>query len=254
MDLLVKEEYFYLKSMHVVLFEKNPSLKSFLQKSFQSDAFTFRIFESFQEYFSDVPNQDLVIDAVVYDSSGFPDSDLIYLRQIIGNLIPVLVLTDQPGAKARVRYLEMAALDCMTKPREAIELMLRLKILGHRLAKHNRFSLATGLNIDESIKDFYVGDNRLGLNHNEYLLAENFFYHPNKVFGRMSLLELVWHRHSEMESNGVEVTISTLRKKLKKAGAQVEIKSRRNLGYWLEQSFSSNNGEGSLESKGREKL
>ncbi|MCB9026357.1 MAG: helix-turn-helix domain-containing protein [Bdellovibrionaceae bacterium] len=71
-------------------------------------------------------------------------------------------------------------------------------------------------------------------NHNEYLLAELFFTHPQKVFSKYSLLDLIWNRNTDLESNCVEATISSLRKKLKNSGANFSIKSRRNIGYCSE--------------------
>jgi DNA-binding response OmpR family regulator len=91
-----------------------------------------------------------------------------------------------------------------------------------------------GVTINEHTQDVESHGQRLHLNRKEFLLAKVFLEHPNRVFSRFKLLDMVWDLHSEVESNVVEVTLSHLRRKIEKANANITIKSRRNAGYWLE--------------------
>jgi DNA-binding response OmpR family regulator len=57
---------------------------------------------------------------------------------------------------------------------------------------------------------------------------------PGKLISTESFMDRIWGFDSEAELNIVWVYISALRKKLKGIGADVEIKARRGLGYYLE--------------------
>jgi DNA-binding response OmpR family regulator len=48
------------------------------------------------------------------------------------------------------------------------------------------------------------------------------------------LLDKVWDVQSDIESNVVEVTLKNIRKKLKESNSEIEILSKRNIGYWIE--------------------
>ena len=220
--------------MHVLVFEKNSALATFFTNAFNSESITCRMFLNIADYFEERLVDTVTPEVVVFDSEGFPSTDLDLLKQFLIEGVPVLILTPKTGSAGRIEFLEWGAEDCMTKPINGQELILRLqKILKRNLTSRTN-SQFSNIRIDENKRDLLVDDRPAKLNHHEYLLAENFYYHPGKVFGRMALLELVWNRHCELESNVVEATISSLRKKMKSQGALAQIKSKRNLGYWLE--------------------
>ena len=57
---------------------------------------------------------------------------------------------------------------------------------------------------------------------------------PRKLISTEEFMDRIWGYDSEAELNVVWVYISTLRKKLKTIGANVEIRAQRGVGYYLE--------------------
>ena len=57
---------------------------------------------------------------------------------------------------------------------------------------------------------------------------------PRTLISSETFMDRIWGYDSEAELNNVWVYISTLRKRLKAIGADVEIKAQRGVGYCLE--------------------
>ena len=57
---------------------------------------------------------------------------------------------------------------------------------------------------------------------------------PKTIISVEQFMNKIWNFDSDAEINVVWVYISYLRKKLKMVGSNVEIKSSRNIGYYLE--------------------
>ena len=57
---------------------------------------------------------------------------------------------------------------------------------------------------------------------------------PRTLISTETFMDRIWGYDSEAELNNVWVYISTLRKRLKSIGGDVEIKAQRGVGYYLE--------------------
>ena len=68
----------------------------------------------------------------------------------------------------------------------------------------------------------------------EYKLMELFMRNPGIVFSGDILLEYIWGFDAQVQMNTVWVYISYLRKMLKALHADVTIRSKRGVGYYLE--------------------
>ncbi len=77
-------------------------------------------------------------------------------------------------------------------------------------------------------------DASLRLNKKEYQLLELFMRNPGRVFSTEHLMRQVWELDTEASLDVVWTYIGFLRKKLKQAGAGVEIRTVRGAGYTLE--------------------
>ena len=65
-------------------------------------------------------------------------------------------------------------------------------------------------------------------------MMEMLMRNPRKLVSTETFMDRIWGYESEADLNIVWVYISTLRKKLKAIGADVEIKAQRGVGYYLE--------------------
>ncbi|MCB0366966.1 MAG: response regulator transcription factor [Bdellovibrionaceae bacterium] len=227
--------------MYVIFLESRSKLSDHLNRVLNAEAlscFSLYNYEDLESYFA---NQTLPVpDAIVLDQ----DFELRTATRTIPVLkekwpmAKLMVLAEVPGAKERVRLLRLGADDCMTKPIDVEELLVRLQILYRRLRQsqnESQWGREVNVLLDDKVKDLIVDGERLKLNNKEYLLAETFYNHPGKVFSRLILLDIAWGIQSDVESNVVEATVSSLRRKLEKSRADLTIKSRRNVGYWAEE-------------------
>ena len=75
----------------------------------------------------------------------------------------------------------------------------------------------------------------LDLSRTEWLLLELFLRHPRQVLSREQILDGVWGFDARASSNGVEVYVGYLRRKLEAAGEPRLLQTVRGFGYTLKE-------------------
>ena len=162
---------------------------------------------------------------------------LSVLRQLRreNNTTPVLLLTARAEVEDRIDGLDAGADDYLPKPFAMGELLARVRAMLRRRENYMPDVLRAGnVELDASRFMLSVGENAVQLSRLEYQLMELFMRNPGITFPAEALLERIWGGNSEAEVGSVWVYISYLRKKLSALRANVEIRSRRGLGYSLE--------------------
>jgi len=91
------------------------------------------------------------------------------------------------------------------------------------------------LSIDEHL--VVIGGRSVVLSPMEYRLLEFFLTHPDKVYSRNQLLDMVWGRNSFIEERTVDVHIRRLRKALEDFGREEMIQTVRGFGYRFSEKF-----------------
>ena len=89
--------------------------------------------------------------------------------------------------------------------------------------------------LDRSGYALRAGDKSCQLSHREYHLIELFMRNPHIYFSADTLLDRVWGMDADVEYGTVWVHISGLRKKLESLNSKAEIRSKRGVGYALEE-------------------
>ena len=152
-----------------------------------------------------------------------------------GNTTPVLLLTAKAEVEDRIRGLDAGADDYLPKPFAMGELLSRVRAMLRRRDTYTPDILTlTNLRLDQSRFALESPSGSCSLSRLEYQLMELFMSNPGITFSADSLLERVWGCDSEAEVGSVWVYISYLRKKLTALDTEVEIRSKRGLGYSLE--------------------
>ena len=184
-------------------------------------------------------------DGVVLDL-GLPRVDgLTVLRTLRQRLpaLPVLVLTARDGVEDRVAGLNAGADDYLTKPFSLDELQARLQAL---LRRANLPSASSGagdagddgnhpLRLDAQLQRAWLGDEAIDLTPREWTLLDLLVRHSGRVVSRddvLSTWQAVPGETGALASNALEVYVHRLRRKL--AGAPLNIRNIRGLGYLLE--------------------
>ena len=174
----------------------------------------------------------LILDIMMPGMDG-----LTVLRTLRGEgcTTPVLLLTAKGEIRDKVAGFESGSDDYLTKPFALEELRVRIEALARRAQSYQGEQTSFGnLVLDKSGCALRVGEKSCPLSHREYHLIELFMRNPHIYFSADTLLDRVWGMDADVEYGTVWVHISGLRKKLESLDAGVEIRSKRGVGYALE--------------------
>ena len=80
----------------------------------------------------------------------------------------------------------------------------------------------------------YSGE-KLSLSKNEFLILRILFEHKNSPVSREELIRALWNDESFIDDNTLTVNIARIRKKLEEAGLRDFIRTRKGLGYLIEE-------------------
>ena len=166
-----------------------------------------------------------------------PDGDGLSIVKAMAkteNRPAFLMLTARDAKSDVIEGLNGGADDYLVKPFEPGELIARVRVLARR--RHPKRSLvlnAGNLSLDLEGRNASVGMETLDLRRREALILEALVQRTGRVVTRDVLIEAVYGFDDLIESNTLEAQISRLRRKLRDAGADVEITSLRGIGYIL---------------------
>jgi DNA-binding response OmpR family regulator len=145
---------------------------------------------------------------------------------------PLLILTARDGVEDRVRGLDSGADDYVVKPFDEDELLARLRAVTRRGERPVQEKLHAGvLEIDPSARLALCAGKPLQLGTTEFRMLEFFIRNAGIALSRDMLLERLWEYEFEGSSNIVDVYVSQLRRKLKRAGAGNPIQTVWGMGY-----------------------
>lgn len=176
-------------------------------------------------------------DAAVLDVM-MPQMDGITVLQKLranGNQIPVIMLTAKSQVDDKILGLDNGANDYMTKPFHARELLARLRAITRNQTLLDSKITFGNIVLDRSTFALSSPSGSFRLANKEFQMMEMLISNPGHLVSTERLMEKVWGYNSEAEINVVWVYISYLRKKLTALHANIQIKSTRNAGYFLEE-------------------
>jgi two-component system OmpR family response regulator len=146
--------------------------------------------------------------------------------------LPVILLTARANWNERVEGIDAGADDYLGKPFQMEELIARLRALLRRSSGQKTTTLEAGpLRVDLRQMRVSVDGRPLKITPLEYRLLNYLLYHRGEVIGQEELVENIYFRDQEPDSNAVEVLVGRLRRKI---GGDV-IKTRRGFGYLIAQ-------------------
>ena len=176
-----------------------------------------------------------VPDAVVLDV-GMPDVDGLEVcrrLRLLGNRVPILMLTARVEISDRVAGLDAGADDYLVKPFDVEELKARLRALLRRSGPEgdpDELSFAE-VRLDRARHGATVGDRFTELTRTEYQLLELLLRNPRQVLTHSIIYDRVWGYDFGPSSNALRVYIGYLRRELEDLGARRLIHTVRGVGY-----------------------
>ena len=149
--------------------------------------------------------------------------------------LPIIMLTARGEEEDRVRGLESGSDDYVTKPFSPRELLARIKAVLRRVAPMATDAPveARGLRLDPSSHRVTAEGSTVETGPTEFRLLHFFMTHPERVYSRCQLLDLVWGSNVYVEERTVDVHIRRLRKALEPFGFDQLIQTVRGTGYRL---------------------
>ena len=159
------------------------------------------------------------------------------LKQIreSGSGVPVLMLTAKTEIEDRVAGLEAGADDYLPKPFASPEFIARVKALSRRNAGYAQQRLSfENVQLDCNRYELTCESRAVRLNNKEFQLMELFMRNPRFVFSTAHLMDKIWGQDSEADISVVWTYVGFLRKKLKELDADIEIRTARGAGYFLD--------------------
>jgi two-component system, OmpR family, response regulator MprA len=178
-----------------------------------------------------------VPDAVVLDI-GLPGLDgLEVCRRVrmLGNRVPILMLTARDAVADRIDGLDVGADDYMIKPFDVGELKARVRALLRRANPGSADQVLSfaGVTLDADRHGARVGEEFVELTRTEYQLFELLLLNPRRVLPHSLIYDRVWGYDFGPTSNALRVYVGYLRRKLEEAGAPNLIHTVRGVGYAL---------------------
>ena len=141
--------------------------------------------------------------------------------------VPIIVLSVRDAERDKVAALDLGADDYLTKPFGADELLARLRVaLRHaaRVAGPPEPVVRAGeVMIDLSRHMVKRGDDEVRLTATEYKLLAYLATNAGRVLTHTQILEHVWGRGYESETQNLRVYVSQLRRKLDPNSAQPQM-------------------------------
>lgn len=222
--------------MRVLLVEDNPRLLEALAILLRGQGFLLDTAEDGIEgelYALSNIHDVLVLDWMLPGKSGL---DILRACRTAGIHTPVLMLTARDTVGDRIHGLNAGADDYLVKPFSTDELLARIRALARRktLELVSEEMVIGNLRFDETKRIISGPAGIVRLVPREASAFDILAARHGKVIGKEQLLERIWGLGAEIDANSVEVCISTLKKKLAAAGADIRISTIRGVGYLLE--------------------
>jgi DNA-binding response OmpR family regulator len=220
--------------MRILLVEDERKVASFIARALRENAYAVDIAESGEKALE--LSMDVTYDAILLDVRLPGLSGIQVCRELRqqGTEAPVLMLTARSLVEQRVEGLDAGADDYLTKPFALAELLARVRALVRRgLHSGNAKLQYADLELDRHRHRATLGKEVVPLTSKEFALLELFLLHAPELVTRTEIIEHVWDRHFDSETNLVEVYVNRLRQKIDQNRPAKLIHTVRGIGYRL---------------------
>jgi two-component system OmpR family response regulator len=172
----------------------------------------------------------VVLDVSLPRMSGF---DVLKRLRARRSTVPVIIVTVRDALEDRVHGLDLGADDYLTKPFHLSELEARIRALIRRAHAGASSELVHGrLKLDMGGRRLFYDEQPVDLSARELAVLELLLLRESRVVTKQQIRDHLYGWDDTSSSNGVEVFIYRLRRKLAPLG--VDIRTVRGMGYLIE--------------------
>lgn len=175
----------------------------------------------------------ILLDVMLPGGSGL---DILRKMSDRGVKQPVLILSAKSSVEDKVAGLEIGADDYLAKPFHFSELLARVKSIIRRNLQNGDQSIRyKNVELNPDNREVKVEGKIVPLNRKEYDVLYYFMLRPNKLFEKTAIAENVWGDHADQADNldFIYSQIKNIRKKMKDAGADIDLQAVYGIGYKL---------------------
>lgn len=157
--------------------------------------------------------------------------------------MPIIMLTAKGSDMDKILGLEYGADDYITKPFNILEVKARIKAIMRRNVRLSAQSeedpnliKAGDMQIDVESRRVSIGEKEINLTAKEFDILELLVKHPNKVYSRENLLNIVWGGKSGESGDvrTVDVHVRRLREKIEPSPSDPKyVQTKWGLGYYF---------------------
>lgn len=222
--------------MKILIIEDEQDLRETIKASLLKEKF---VVETAADYWSALDKiNDYDYDCILLDIMLPGGNGLDLLRELkrLRRSDSVLIVSAKDSLDDKVDGLDLGADDYLTKPFHLAELNARVKSLIRRRKAQGDISIRLGnLELNPDKRSVTIDGNGLQLNRKEFDLLYYFVVNPNRVITKTTLAESVWGDNIDQADSldFIYSQVKNLRRKLKQAGATVELKAVYGFGYKL---------------------
>ena len=149
---------------------------------------------------------------------------------------PILILTAKEALDDKVEAFTLGANDYLAKPFYMDELVARVYAIlrTNGKIKDKKYLEFKDLRIDSEKNSVYINDEEIELQNKQFKLLEYFVLNKGSILLKEQIYDRIWGIDSDATIEIVEVYVSNLRKKLSKYDYDKYIKTKRKVGYILD--------------------
>ena len=220
--------------MRLLLVEDERKVASFIARALRENSYAVDVAETGEKALA--LGTDVTYDAILLDVRlpGLSGVEVCRELRQQGIEAPVLMLTARGLVEQRVEGLDAGADDYLTKPFVLAELLARVRALVRRgLHSGNAKLRYADLELDRHRRRATRGKEAVPLTSKEFALLELFLLRAPELVTRTEIVEHVWDRHFDSETNLVEVYVNRLRQKVDLNRPAKLIHTIRGVGYRL---------------------
>jgi len=158
----------------------------------------------------------IILDVMLPDIEGY---EVVRRLRSARKDSPVLMLSAQNRAQAKIRGLQAGADDYLAKPFDAEELVARVQAIIRRSKgfSHSRVDIQ-GVTMDLAAREALVQGKPVNLTSKEYAILELLVMRRGAVLSKENFLDHLYGGMDEPDAKIIDVFICKLRKKLAQAG------------------------------------
>ncbi len=223
-----------VRPQRLLVVEDDPTIGATLVRAFEAHGYAVQWCQTGESALAVVASADLVVLDL-----GLPDMDGVDVCRRIrqhDESLPVIMLTARQSDVDVVVGLEAGAVDYVRKPFALNELIARIRVHLRLVAPVTDPMVEVGdVRADPASRRAWVGGAEVELRAKEFDLLALLMKDAGRVVTRERLMSEVWDEHWFGSTKTLDVTMSSLRRKLGEAVGEVSrITALRNVGYRYE--------------------